>query len=53
MGLRSRTWGIWNKAIIKQMHLDLHEAGKRAYNMDVTSDDIFIDMKFVIVAAVK
>lgn len=42
-----------NKAIIVKMHRDLDAAGKRAYNMDITDDDIFIDMKFVIVSATK
>ena len=35
------------------MHLDLNEFGKNAYKMKVTDDDIFIDMKFVIVKAIK
>lgn len=42
-----------NKAIIVKMHHDLDAAGKRAYNMDIIGDDIFIDMKFVIVTATK
>ncbi len=42
-----------NKAIILKMHHDLDPAGKRAYNMDITDDDIFIDMKFVIISATK
>ena len=42
-----------NKKIIINMHLDLNEFGKNAYKMKVTDDDIFIDIKFVIVKAIK
>ena len=42
-----------NKKIIINMHLDLNEFGKNAYKMKVADDDIFIDIKFVIVKAIK
>jgi ubiquinone/menaquinone biosynthesis C-methylase UbiE len=42
-----------NKRKIVDMHLALDDFGKRIYNMDITAGDIFIDMKFVIVAATK
>jgi hypothetical protein len=38
---------------IYQMHLDLHEDGKKAYNMHITSTDCFIDMKFIIISGRK
>jgi ubiquinone/menaquinone biosynthesis C-methylase UbiE len=38
---------------IFQMHLDLHEQGKRDYNMVITDTDCLIDMKFVVLTAQK
>lgn len=42
-----------NKRKIVDMHLALDDFGKRVYNMEIAAGDIFIDMKFVIVAATK
>lgn len=42
-----------SKRVILDMHLELHEEGKKAYNMEITDEDIFIDMKFVVLAATK
>jgi ubiquinone/menaquinone biosynthesis C-methylase UbiE len=38
---------------IFRMHLDLHEQGKRDYKMTVTASDCLIDMKFVVLTALK
>jgi len=38
---------------IFQMHLDLDEQGKKDYNMVISNNDCFIDMKFVILAGEK
>ena len=38
---------------IYQMHLDLHDKGKKAYKMKISGKDCFIDMKFVIVTGIK
>lgn len=41
------------KKKIYRMHLNLHEKGKKAYNMKITSADCFIDMKFIIASGRK
>lgn len=41
------------KKKIYEMHLTLHDKGRKAYNMEMTKDDCFIDMKFVIVSGRK
>jgi ubiquinone/menaquinone biosynthesis C-methylase UbiE len=38
---------------IYQMHLDMPASGKRAYKMKITPDDVFIDMKFIILTGIK
>lgn len=38
---------------IFQMHIDLDEQGKKDYNMTIYNNDCYIDMKFVIIVAVK
>ncbi len=41
------------KEKIYQMHINLHDEGKKAYNMHITPDDCFIDMKFIILSGRK
>lgn len=41
------------KRKIYQMHINLHDEGRKAYNMKITQNDCFIDMKFIIVNGIK
>lgn len=38
------------KKQIYDMHINLHREGKNAYNMKITPDDCFVDMKFIIIS---
>mgnify|MGYP001569357981 FL=1 len=38
---------------IYNMHINLHQEGKNAYNMRITENDCFIDMKFIIISGKK
>lgn len=42
-----------SKKTIYQMHLDLHPKGKKAYTMEITDGDCFIDMQFIIISGRK
>lgn len=41
------------KEKIYSLHLNLHEEGKRVYNMKITPKDCFIDMKFSTIKGIK
>lgn len=41
------------KRKIFRMHVNLHEDGKKAYNMKIADNDCFIDMKFIIISGRK
>jgi hypothetical protein len=38
---------------IREMHLELNDAGRRAYDLTVTADDILCDFSFITVVARK